>query len=245
MANEPFTTDEILKRAIRRYKRRPVDARTVEPEKCVVTEAGRGVDDPLKRETRCFEIGGAVDLCDDAGLIVRYYYRTHSRGKTRRVTFGEYDGVEVRFTSRKPPLPNVGVRVFVRHLESETGYLVKTNRGMECFTDADGHLYQVSAERWGTDEGYGILDLTFQRGMAPSAVAKLLRKIAGIIELNADTMPNLPLGFDGTLGLNGELEKSILSLDDWTDEYGRIKPIAANSPPPSDPESDEIDDRNQ
>jgi len=88
----------------------------------------------------------------------------------------------------------------------------------EFEADKDGHTYSFNV---GVMRGKQILSVEFVRGMAPSAAAEILRKLAKIIEDNPKIV-NMKLGSSGQI-IKGEVE-----ADDWTaemyDDFGNLLP---------------------
>jgi hypothetical protein len=117
---------------------------------------------------------------------------------------------------RRPP--NLGLTITVAHPESETERPPRKADELAAFMDHDGHVMEFAVGQY---RGEDLAEVTLRRGMAPSAAAALLRKVADRIEKN-EWLMQARQGASGEFNPEGEAKKDVLSLDDNYDDFGNL-----------------------
>jgi len=111
---------------------------------------------------------------------------------------------------------DLGLEVYVSHPTSSADPRIQTGYE-DRELDHDGHniSYEMSPM-----PGEDLVVLTIRRGMATTAAASLLRKLADLLERHGGTLLNMPRGGEGFFDSTGEMVADPLQVK--YDENGDI-----------------------
>jgi hypothetical protein len=145
-----------------------------------------------------------------------------------------------RTRTKRPP--TLGLNVTVLHPESmDFGH---PPQGVSAREHHERNVANWPVDRDGHHIGYAmdairdqaLLRLTIQHGVSAQEAARLLRKVAHLVERNPELL-TIRQGYEGTVRTDSTLGKCPLSLDDCYDDFGQLNapeifPLPEEQEPP-------------